>query len=122
MRAISRIAKVNINTVAKLMIRAGIVYEQFHRETVKNLTCKRIECDELWIFCYSKAKKVKTAKNAPVEAGDLWTWIAIDSDTRLIITCALGDRSAETATKFIGSLKRRGKRFINGVWLESLEK
>src|ERR1700733_11745994 len=94
MRSISRVADVSINTVTKLLIDAGTVCAAYHDQYVRNLKSKRIQCDEIWSFCYSKERNVASAKTAPDGAGDLWTWTALDSDTKLIVSWGIGDRTA----------------------------
>jgi IS1 family transposase len=71
------------------------------------LTCKRLQVDEIWAFVYAKAKNVATAKAAPGEAGDVWTWMAIDADTKLIPSFYVGKRDAAAAHHFIGDLAQR---------------
>ncbi len=107
MRSISRVVDVSVNTVAKLLEDAGAACEAFHDETVRNVRAKRIQCDEIWAFCYSKEKNVATAKKAPPEAGDLWTWTALDADTKLMIAWEAGDRDSETARAFMQDVAAR---------------
>jgi IS1 family transposase len=64
---------------------------------VRKVKAKRVQCDEIWSFCYAKKKNVPTAKAAPEEAGDLWTWTALDADNKLIVSYWVGNRDAETA-------------------------
>lgn len=107
MRSISRVADVSINTVAKLLEGAGAACEAFHDETVRNVRSKRVQCDEIWAFCYAKEKNIAVAKKAPPEAGDLWTWTALDADTKLMIAWEVGDRDSETARTFIQDVALR---------------
>src|SRR5690349_5937901 len=107
MRSISRIADVSINTVAKLLVEAGEACLAIHEETVRNVRASRIQCDEIWSFCYAKAKNVEGAKAAPEGAGDVWTWTAIDSDTKLMVSYFVGDRSAESAMYLMDDLQFR---------------
>src|SRR5579884_3456046 len=86
MRSISRVADVSINTVTKLLAEAGEACGAIHDELVRNVHSKRIQADEIWSFCYAKQANVKTAKCAPIEAGDIWTWTALDADTKLILS------------------------------------
>src|ERR1700733_8129200 len=98
MRATSRIADVSINTVTKLLVEVGRACEKFHHENVQNIESKRVQCDEIWSFVYSKEK------NKPQDlegAGDAWTWTAIDADTKLIISWMVGARDNETAATFM---------------------
>ena len=97
MRSISRIADVSINTVSKLLVEAGEACLAIHDETVRNVKASRIQCDEIWSFCYAKAKNVATAKAAPEGSGDVWTWTAIDADSKLMVSYFVGDRGAESA-------------------------
>jgi IS1 family transposase len=107
LRAVTRVTGVSINTVTKLLIDAGKACDEFQSFTFRNLTCRRIEVDEIWAFCYAKQKNVPSAKAAPEGAGDVWTWTAIDADTKLIPSWLVGDRSGETAKAFISDLAGR---------------
>jgi IS1 family transposase len=107
MRSISRVADVSINTVAKLLAEAGEACEAFHDENVRGVKAKRVQCDEIWAFCYAKAKNVATAKPAPEGAGDIWTWTAIDADTKLIISWNVGGRDAGYASAFMDDVASR---------------
>jgi len=84
MRAISRVTGASINTVTKLLIDAGLACARFHDENVRGVKARRVQCDEIWSFCYAKAKNVATAKAAPERAGDVWTWTALDSDSKMM--------------------------------------
>lgn len=107
MRSVSRIADVSINTVAKLLTDAGAACEAFHNETVRNVASKRVQCDEIWSFCYAKQRNVATAKAAPQEAGDLWTWTALDADSKLIVAFLVGGRDAGYAHEFMQDVASR---------------
>lgn len=107
MRSISRIADVSINTVSKLLVEAGEACLAIHEDTVRNVKASRIQCDEIWSFCYAKAKNVATAKAAPDGAGDVWTWTTIDADTKLMVSYFVGDRGAESAMVLMDDLRSR---------------
>jgi IS1 family transposase len=107
MRSVSPVTDVSINTVTKLLVDAGRMCAAFHDEKVRNVTAKAIQCDEIWSFSYAKNKNVKFAKSAPEAAGDVWTWTAIDADSKLIVSWHVGDRSAHTGISFMGDLKAR---------------
>lgn len=107
MRSISRVADVSINTVSKLLVEAGEACLAIHDEQVRNVKASRIQADEIWSFCYAKAKNVSTAKDAPEGAGDVWTWTAIDADTKLMVSYFVGDRSAESALILTDDLRAR---------------
>ncbi|QOZ23787.1 IS1 family transposase [Bradyrhizobium sp. CCBAU 51753] len=104
MRSISRITGASINTVTKLLVDAGEACAAFHDATVRNVPSKAVQCDEIWSFSYAKNKNVKFAK---ADAGDVWTWTAIDADSKLIVSWHVGDRGAHTGTAFLHDLKAR---------------
>ena len=106
MRSISRITGVSINTVTKLLVDAGRACEAFHDERVRGISPKRVQCDEIWSFCYSKAKNV--SPSSPDGAGSIWTWTAIDSDSKLIVSWLVsGGRDSEYASEFMDDLSTR---------------
>jgi IS1 family transposase len=109
MRSVSRVADVSINTVSKLLIDAGEVCAAYHDQFVRGVESKRVQCDEIWSFCYSKQKNVRSAKAAPHGAGDVWTWTAIDADSKLILAWMVGARDADTAMYFAEDLQSRIK-------------
>ena len=86
MRSVSRIVGISINTVTKLLVDAGTACERIHNERVRDVDARRVQCDEIWSFCYAKARNVARAEAAPDGAGDVWTWTGIDSDSKLIIS------------------------------------
>jgi IS1 family transposase len=95
------------NTIIKLLEDAGEAFSDYQDRALRNLSCKRIQLDEIWAFCYAKQRNVMLAKAAPEEAGDLWTWVAIDADTKLVPSWRIGDRSGATATEFVCDLSGR---------------
>lgn len=105
LRAISRITDVAFNTVLKLVPKIGLACEKFHDETVKNIKASRIQADEIWSFVYSKQKNVPEGKEE--EAGDVWTWTAIDADTKLIVSWYVGTRDADSAQPFMKDVASR---------------
>jgi IS1 family transposase len=107
MRSISRVVDVSINTVSKLLEDAGKACAAHHDETVRGVAAKRVQCDEIWSYCYAKAKNVAAAKAAPEGAGDVWTWTALDADSKLIVSYLVGGRDAEYADAFMGDLAGR---------------
>lgn len=114
MRATSRVADVSINTVTKLLIDAGTACRAYHDEHVRDVKARRVQCDEIWSYCYAKARNVKTAKAAPSDAGDVWTWTAIDADSKLMISWLCGSRDAEYALALMDDLRDR---LVNKVQL-----
>ena len=107
MRATARLADVSFNTVAKLLIDAGKVCADLHDELVQGVPASRVQCDEVWSFTYAKQKNVAKAKAAPDEAGDTWTWTALDADTKLIVSSMVGGRDAEYANAFMDDVASR---------------
>lgn len=107
MRSVSRTVGVSINTVTKLLIEAGEACAAYHDEAVRNVTASRVQCDEIWAFCYAKEKNVKRAKAAPQGAGDVWTWTALDADSKMVLSYEIGDRSGATAIEFMDDLRSR---------------
>lgn len=107
MRSISRTVGVSINTVTKLLVEAGEACAAFHDETVRDVKANHVQCDEIWSFCYAKEKNVQTAKAAPDGAGDVWTWTAIERDSKMILSFQIGDRSGQTALEFMDDLRAR---------------
>ena len=107
MRSVSRVADVSINTVTKMLVDAGEACAKFHDENVRGVTASRVQCDEIWSFVYSKEKNVETAKAAPQGAGDVWTWTALDADSKLIVSYFVGDRSGQSAIALMDDLRSR---------------
>jgi IS1 family transposase len=114
MRSISRITGVSINTVTKLLEDAGRACAAYHDENVIGVRARLVQCDEIWSFCYAKEKNVPRAKAAPNGAGDVWTWTALDSESKMILSYEVGDRSSATAFEFMDDLSRR---LVNRVQL-----
>ena len=106
-RATARTADVSKNTVVKLLIDAGKACAAYQDRALRNLSCRRIQVDEIWSFIYAKEKNVPRARSAPPEAGDVWTWTAICADTKLVPSWRVGDRSGATAIEFMDDLRGR---------------
>lgn len=127
MRSISRVADLSINTVTKLLVDAGETCLALHDELVRNVRASRIQCDEIWSFCYAKEKNVAKAKAATDDAGDVWTWTALDADTKLIVSYFVGDRSGQSAIALMddlcGRLNNRVQITTDGhkAYLEAVE-
>ena len=107
LRSTTRMVGCSINTVTKLLVDLGFACAEYQGEHLRNLPCKRIQCDEIWSFCYSKAKNVPTDKEGQFGVGDVWTWTAICADTKLIPTWYIGDRGAGSAWEFMQDLAGR---------------
>ena len=107
MPSISRVADVSINTVSKLLVDAGTFCAALHDREVRNVKSKRVQCDEIWSFTAAKQKNVATMKNAVDGAGDTWTWTALDSDSKLIVSWLVGGRDGEYAMAFMQDVQDR---------------
>lgn len=105
LRATSRITGIARMTVEKLLRDIGAACRLFQRETLVNLTSKRIQCDEIWSFVGAKEKNVPTEKAG--EWGSVWTWTAIDADTKVCVSWLVGGRDAGTAYEFMGDVASR---------------
>ena len=107
LRATTRMSNFSVNTVTKLLIDVGRACADFQDKKLRNLSCKRIQVDEICSFCYAKQKNVETAIKAPEVAGDIWTWTAICADSKLVPSWLVGNRDAECANAFIEDLASR---------------
>jgi IS1 family transposase len=107
LRATSRMADVSINTVTKLLVDVGDACERFQDAALRDLKCKRIQCDEIWSFVYAKAKNVPDAHAGEFGYGDVWTWVAMDADSKLVPSWGVGRRDAFTGHAFIRDLASR---------------
>ena len=106
-RAITRLTGASKNTVIKLLVDAGRICSAYQDRVLRNLKSKRVQVDEIWSFAYAKQANVARAKAAPENAGDVWTWTAIDADSKLLISWYVGDRDTESALHFLDDLKGR---------------
>ncbi len=126
-RSASRITKVAKNTVIKLLVDAGKVCAEYQNETLRNLSCKRLQCDEIWSFCYSKQKNVPAQYRDQFGYGDVWTWTAICAETKLVPSWLVGNRDSYTAYLFIQDLASRLKHRVQlttdglKIYLEAIE-
>jgi len=106
-RAITRLTGASKNTVAKLLVAVGHAVTAYQDKALRNLKSERVQIDEIWSFIYCKNDNVKRAKSAPVEAGDVWTWTAIDADSKLLVSWYLGGRDTDAAMHFLTDLRSR---------------
>ena len=126
-RATARMAGVSKDTVLKLQVEAGYASADYQDGTFHGLTCKRVQCDEVWAFCYAKQKNVPSEKQGKFGYGDVWTWTAIDADTKLIPSFTVGNRDAASARILIEDLAARLKNRIQlttdglKVYVEAVE-
>jgi IS1 family transposase len=94
-------------TLLKLLEDAGQAFSEYQDRVLVNLPCKRIQVDETWAFCYAKQKNVPTAKAAPEGAGDIWTWVGLCADTKLVASWYVGGRDSTAAMTFMDDLAPR---------------
>jgi IS1 family transposase len=106
-RATVRMTGVAKNTIAKLLVDVGEACAKHHSRTVVKVPSRRIQCDEIWSFCYAKRKNVPLEKQGEFGYGDVWTWTAIDADSKLCVSWLVGTRDADDALEFMDDVARR---------------
>lgn len=107
MRSVERVVGCSINTVTKLLCDVGAACAAYQDQAMRNLPCKRIQCDEIWSFVYAKERNVPEDLKGIFGIGDVYTWTAIDADTKLVPSWFVGTRGAESASAFISDLAGR---------------
>lgn len=107
MRATARMAGVSLNTVSKLLIDAGEACLELHDELVRHVEAERIECDEAWSFIHTREGNKPHAKAPTAEHGDVWTWLCMASDTRLVISYLAGQRTRISGETFLNDVASR---------------
>jgi len=126
-RSTARITGTAINTVVKLLREVGSACLNYQDKAMRNLTCKKLQCDEIWSFVYAKDKSVPQEHNGEFGYGDVWTFTAIDADTKLIPAWLVGLRNADYAYAFAKDLKSRLANRVqvstdgHGMYLEAME-
>ena len=126
-RATARMFNVSKDAVLKLQVEAGYASADYQDGTFRGLNCKRVQCDEVWAFCYAKQKNVPQEKKGKFGYGDVWTWTGIDADSKLIPSFTIGNRDATRARILIddlaGRLKSRIQLTTDGLrcYLEAVE-
>ncbi|MEW5912249.1 MAG: IS1 family transposase [Thermodesulfobacteriota bacterium] len=115
-RATVRMTGVAKNTVTKLLVDIGRACAEYQNEHLVNLPCKNVQVDEIWSYCYAKEKNVPIDKRGQFGYGDVWTWVAICADTKLVPSYLVGNRDADTAAVFLADLKSR---LVNRIQLTS---
>ena len=113
-RATVRMTGVSKNAIQRLLAALGPACETYQNSVLRNLPCKRIQCDEIWSFCYAKQKNVPADKQGQFGFGDIWTWTAMCADTKLICSWKIGTRGASTAYALMHDL---GGRLANRIQL-----
>ncbi len=126
-RATCRMTNTAKGTVIRLLASVGKACAEYQNEHLRNLTCRHIQCDEVWSFCYAKQKNVSPVKQGEFGFGDVWTWVALDAETKLVPSWLVGLRDAGYAYEFIQDLKARLANRIqlttdgHKVYLEAVE-
>jgi IS1 family transposase/lambda repressor-like predicted transcriptional regulator len=106
-RATVRMTGASKNTVSKLLVDLGEVCADYQHKVLRGLSCKKIQCDEIWAFCYAKKKNLPEDKKDVYGYGDVWTWVAIDPDSKLVVSWLVGLRNADYARAFMFDLADR---------------
>ncbi len=106
-RSTARITDTAINTVVKLLKEVGAACLDYQDKAMQNIPCKKIQCDEIWSFVYAKAKNVPEKQSGKFGYGDVWTFTAIDADTKLVPAWLVGLRNADCAYAFLADLRDR---------------
>lgn len=126
-RSTSRMTGAARNTITTLLVELGRACAEYQDVTLRNLPCTRIECDEIWSFVYAKTRNVPEAHRDEFGYGDVWTWTALDVDTKLVPTWLVGQRDGADATAFLldlaGRLRNRVQLTTDGhrPYLEAVE-
>lgn len=126
-RSTVRMTGVAKNTVVKLLVELGAACSKYQDEKLRNLTCKRVQCDEVRSYCWAKDKNLPQDKKGQPGFGSVWTWTAIDADTKLIPCWFIGGRDAGSAHEFISDLSARLKNRVqlttdgHRVYLDAVE-
>jgi len=106
-RATVRMTGVAKNTVSKLLVELGEACSQYQDDALRGLTCRRVEADEIWAFCYAKEANVPAEHEGEFGYGDIWTWVAMDADTKLVPSWLVGERDTPTAIDFMMDVRER---------------
>ncbi len=106
-RGTVRITGAAKNTITKLIVDLGAACAAYQDHVLRDLPCKTIECDEMWGFCYAKQKNVPLEHQGTFGYGDVWTWVAICADTKLVPSWLVGERTTEDCMVFLADLRRR---------------
>jgi len=127
LRSTVRLTNVSMPTVLKLLVDLGGVCSAYQDRVLRNLPCRRVQADECWSYVYAKAKNVPEKKRGQFGFGDVWTWVAIDADTKLVPSWRVGPRDLGTAYEFVHDLADRLSRRVQlttdglRVYLEAVE-
>jgi len=127
-RAIARMADVSRNTISKLLLDLGAACEQYHDEHVRGLDCKRIQADEIWAYVAKKDSALTPEQRGQFGIGSTWSWVAMDADSKLIVSWLTGDRGGESAYQFMQDVAGRLNHRVqlttdgHGAYLEAVDR
>jgi IS1 family transposase len=107
LRATALMTGVARNTVSSLLVDLAAACSEYQNETLRGLTCRRVEADEIWAFCYAKEANVPDEHKGEFGYGDIWTWVAMDADTKLVLSWLVGERDTPTAVEFMMDVRDR---------------
>jgi IS1 family transposase len=105
-RGTSRMTGAAKGTILSLLASVGDACDRFQDDTLRNLACQRVQCDEIWAFCHAKERNIPLQDKGD-GVGDMWTWVGIDADSKLVMSWHLGKRTREDAVAFVGDLASR---------------
>jgi IS1 family transposase len=106
LRSTSRMTGIARNTITKLLVDLGVACMKYHDEHVRNVRVRRLQCDEIWAFIGAKQKNASAEKKG-IGWGDVWTWVGMDADTKLVVSYLVGGRGADWATDFMEDIAGR---------------
>jgi hypothetical protein len=106
-RATVRVTGVSKNAIQRLTRLLGEACLAFQDKMLRNLDCRRLQCDEVWCFCYAKDANLPDEKRGELGVGSMWTWTALDADSKLIVSWRLGSRDAANAHRFMADVAER---------------
>jgi IS1 family transposase len=111
-RATSRMTGASKSTILRLLADVGDACDRYLDETMRDLTCVRVQADEIWTYVHAKERNLKPEMRDNERVGDLWTWVAIDADTKLVVSWVLGKRSYDFCQIFVRDLAKRVKSYV----------
>lgn len=126
-RATCRMCGVAKNTVSKLLVDLGAVCSAYQDSALFDLPSRRVQCDEIWSFCYAKAKNLPEQYRGQPGYGDVWTWVAMDPETKLVLSWLVGSRDGEAGAAFMADVASRLRNRVqlttdgHSVYLEAVE-
>jgi IS1 family transposase len=111
-RGTCRMVGVDKKTVLRLLADVGDACAAYHDDTLRDLTCVRVQCDEIWSFCHAKERNLKPKYRGLDGYGDLWTWVGMDADTKLVVSYIVGKRDYDFCQIFVRDLAKRIKSYV----------